>query len=568
MKNICKYILCFLLLFFPLIIFAYDSCYEEEESFYNRKMVTIDPTIGLMNFSDVKSEHFTSAYDNEKNKYSIYFKTPMLGKHIEGREYTLMLTSQGYTCESEIIRDDFLSEYTSECIFNIDKKTASTMREFAAKARIIDEKFHKHIQWIDSSEYDSAKYYDIEKQEWCVSFWLHKPVLDKSFDDNLVLDWSTIEISTFLENSKMANQWSILSKTWELSFYVKFKDVSFNPAEGYYLDFRETPPISGTDGWINWFNGKKYFEYNPETEEYMAKLSTNLNYSDYNQKYIDDSYAGEKYTLDDLRLLIYRWDIQRYWSKVSFDRIFSITGQMDVNLDDTSVMKNKRYVFYEEGIEEYFSNIEDTPVEDTSDMKINWKLLQGDVYYNEDDRQIYVKSYIENVNSKPIPEYYIEVSKSGWSVPVKGIFQYDSENKQLYAVTQLRYYKDHESRKLNLHYKVKLDSNFIDNDQLKMRIDFDKTSFDDVGNVNQSPSIEESSTNKESVEQISTPSKLEIAVDKFILKQRKKYSNTDDLKNHLSLIITLLEEYIQKKPEYKDIIEQLNIIIQSRIDDM
>jgi hypothetical protein len=73
---------------------------------------------------------------------------------------------------------------------------------------------------------------------------------------------------------------------------------------------------------------------------------------------------------------------------------------------------------------------------------------------------------------------------------------------------------------------------------------------------------------QESVNEQQEPSKLELAVDRLIEKQQQKYPETQDLKDNLNLTIKVLNIYAEGNMGYKSIIDELNSIIQTRINNM
>lgn len=181
---------------------------------------------------------------------------------------------------------------------------------------------------------------------------------------------------------------------------------------------------------------------------------------------------------------------------------------------------------------------------------INWKIVEGDSYLDEEAKLLYVKAYLKDIETLPTDEYFLFL----W-INQSYKFSFDESKNELSSMYSIRYEKWRDDRSKTISYSIK-DSNHqtIDDWRFKIYVDYKKTSFDEF--------------EKQSVQEITKPSKLELAVDKLILKQQQKYVNTQDLKDNLIVTIQVLNIYAEKKPEYKSIISELNNIIQTRVDDM
>ena len=195
-----------------------------------------------------------------------------------------------------------------------------------------------------------------------------------------------------------------------------------------------------------------------------------------------------------------------------------------------------------------------TVFEQQQEDDINWKIVEGDSYFNEDEWLLYIKAYLTGINTSPNNKYSLFFSKDK-----NYIFNYDAARKELAVIYSVVYDKLKSDRSRTIWYSIK-DGNYqtIDDGRFKIYVDYDKTDFSDVTPLQE----------QESVNEQQEPSKLELVVDRLIEKQQQKYPETQDLKDNLNLTIKVLNIYAEGNMGYKSIIDELNSIIQTRINNM
>jgi len=189
------------------------------------------------------------------------------------------------------------------------------------------------------------------------------------------------------------------------------------------------------------------------------------------------------------------------------------------------------------------------------DDDINWKGFEWGVLYDHKESQWYLRVYLLWVSSEPNDTYSITIDTKWESQKYDWILSYDDKNQELYLLVAY----DGKRTKQNFTYKIRWSS----------PINVGEGSFriSQKENISISGSSKEYISEKQSIEdEKKDKSKIEVAIDKFIEKQEKKYPDIEELVNNLELTQQALTLYAQKNRKYISIIEEINIIIWLRVE--
>lgn len=208
--------------------------------------------------------------------------------------------------------------------------------------------------------------------------------------------------------------------------------------------------------------------------------------------------------------------------------------------------------------------------------EINWKMVKWDYAYNKSQDTVVIRIYVPNIPIKPSNSYTIDIDNRG-NIELL----YDPEMQYLYTQYIVEHDRDKDDRKYKIEYIIRWsDYQRKEEGDIKLKFDYFKTDFDNVQEEETVERITEKQTKKDSEvvvkqehSQLETESTLELspielAIDKFIQRQRLKFSDSQDLKDNLILTTQLLTNYANDNAKYAEVIEEINSFIMSRVEDM
>lgn len=268
------------------------------------------------------------------------------------------------------------------------------------------------------------------------------------------------------------------------------------------------------------------------------------------------------------RIRFYKKDAV-YWNmKLQWDNLDLYYNTWSIGLEFDATLKNVN----PEGEESFYYEILDnnsnaigswifkydfTKNEDS----INWKKLEWDAYYDTDKNHLLIKAYVDWVLSKPYEQYTISIATKGWGVRYSWEILFDEENKQVYSIIEFRW-KD---KKYSFEYQIQNESyRVIEEGIFKIEVDYKKKWFTEHVIKEQNNTSLETEEHKEE----KSLSKVEVAINNFVEKQREKYSDDNELIEKLQKTQKVLELYAEKNTKYSSLVTEINSILQQKIDEL
>ncbi len=200
-----------------------------------------------------------------------------------------------------------------------------------------------------------------------------------------------------------------------------------------------------------------------------------------------------------------------------------------------------------------------------NDEYINWNTFSLDYIYDREANKVNILVYLPNINEAPSDTYSIEIDKKERELI------YDSNKKQLYITYEIYHNRLKNDRDIRVDYVIRWsDYQKRGDGRINIRMDYHKNSYDSSLEEESKIEIEEQKREEISIDPVveSTLSPMEIAVNEFIVRQRVKYPDDQELKDNLILTTKLLTKYGDSKPKYKSIIKELNALILQRVEDI
>jgi len=333
---------------------------------------------------------------------------------------------------------------------------------------------------------------------------------------------------------------------WEYKLKNLIKNSEWEILRGEILKFN----VSGYDSGFSWKNIQidsldsessnqnliiSWWFYWGITELYdtfelrLYELNDNFSKKRIQWDKIDLRYNSEKSVLE------FKWELEKFWPEDKEKIYYEV------------IDKNNKVIWKWDFV--HISQV-------GNDEEIDWRAFKTGLEHNQEENYWNLRVHLWWIDLKPRGTYSIVIDTKGGPKKYKWELLYDNSKKELYILIKYEGSRDKQS----FTYKIQW-STWIKIAEGNLKL----------GSANNRYTLSKQNTiNKDTPDskQVKDKTKLELAIDDFVEKQKEKYPNTWDLVKRLEEIQIVFTTYAKKNVKYTSVVEEINKLIQWKIEQL